>query len=69
MNDSENTEACGRCSMSTVVDATETNKNPFSEERIEIAEHKLRWVSPSAWLTGIRNRLDHWAWRLMSDNG
>jgi hypothetical protein len=54
--------------MSTVVDATETNKNPFHEERIEIAEHKLRWVSPSAWLTGIRTRLDDWAWRLMSDN-
>jgi hypothetical protein len=66
------TEYCGRCSMSSVVDLTERDRDdeeraardPFGEARIEVDESELRAVSPSAWLEGVRKRLDEFATRL-----
>ena len=59
------TETCGRCGMSTVVDATgEADSEPFGEERIEVADTEARAVSPAAWLGGVKNRLDDIATRL-----
>lgn len=55
-------EACGRCSMSTVVDATETDdeagRDPFGDERIELDDADLRRASPSAWLGSVVSKLD-----------
>ncbi|WP_181691099.1 hypothetical protein [Natronomonas sp. LN261] len=56
----EKTEACGRCSMTTVVDAAvdSEERNPFGEKRIEVDEAEFRRVSPAAWLAGLGHRLD-----------
>jgi hypothetical protein len=65
------TEACGRCGVSTVVDvASETGddadaaRDPFAGDRIELDERELRAVSPGAWLGRIKRRLDEYATRL-----
>lgn len=66
------TEACGRCGMSTVVDvASETGdgdddheRDPFAGDRIELEERQLRAVSPGAWLGRVKRRLDEYATRL-----
>ena len=58
MRTNGNAESCGRCSMSTVVDATETDGDPFEGERIEIDDDSLRRVSPGAWLEGVAGWLD-----------
>jgi hypothetical protein len=55
------TEACGRCGMSSVVDAAcdgEDAADPFGDARIEVDERELRAVSPAAWLAGVRARID-----------
>ncbi|MES3516769.1 MAG: hypothetical protein PPP58_03790 [Natronomonas sp.] len=53
------TEACGRCSMSTVVDAAvEEEHDPFGEERIEVDEEEFSRVSPAVWLNRISGRID-----------
>ena len=61
------TEYCGRCAMSSVVDASqsgddaddaEAETDPFGSARIELDDAQLRAVSPSAWLSGLRERLD-----------
>lgn len=65
-------EACGRCAMSTVTDATAEGKSddeqaaadPFSGSHIELSETELRSVSPSAWFAGAKHRLDEIATRL-----
>jgi hypothetical protein len=56
----DKTEACGRCSMTTVVDAAveEGDHDPFGEERIEVDESEFRRVSPAVWLSGIGRRLN-----------
>jgi len=67
------TEYCGRCSMSSVVDLTDHGRDdeeraardPFGEARIEVDESELRAVSPSAWLEGVRDRLDEFAARVI----
>lgn len=66
------TESCGRCAMSSVVDITETSgddadrpdRDPFGDARIEVDDAHLRAVSPSAWLGGLKRRLDEVATRL-----
>jgi hypothetical protein len=65
------TEACGRCAMSSVVgvsqdgdDGESRSRDPFGEARIEVDEDQLRAVSPGAWLGGIKRRLDEYATRL-----
>ena len=56
----DKTEACGRCSMTTVVDAAveEADHDPFADERIEVDESAFRRVSPAAWLSGVGRRLN-----------
>ncbi|MFB9825307.1 hypothetical protein [Halobaculum roseum] len=56
-------EACGRCSMTTVVDATEdgegvADRDPFGDDRIELDADELRRTSPTAWLGGVVSALD-----------
>jgi hypothetical protein len=71
--DGKRTEACGRCAMSTVIDATgagkdgdeRSDRDPFAGARIEIDESGLRAVSPAAWLGGIKGRLDEAMSRLV----
>ncbi|KTG11676.1 hypothetical protein AUR64_00345 [Haloprofundus marisrubri] len=66
------TEACGRCSMSSVVSvATEGSdeeenerRSPFSGARIELDDEELRRASPSAWFESTRRRLDSIATKL-----
>lgn len=62
------TEYCGRCAMSSVVDVTddgdETARDPFGDARIEVDDAELRALSPSAWLAGVKQRLDDVATRL-----
>ncbi len=65
------TEACGRCAMSSVVSLSQDgdddesgSRDPFGEARIEVDERELRAVSPSAWLGGVKQWLDDTATRL-----
>lgn len=60
-------EACGRCSMSTVVDAVDeegAERDPIGDERIEVDESDLRRISPAAWMGRLTRRLDGIARRL-----
>jgi len=62
-------EACGRCSMSTVVDAAEdgedaADRDPFGDERIEVDDDALRIASPAAWLGRVASTVDEVATRL-----
>lgn len=61
------TEACGRCSMTSMVDVANTDKDeaeraardPFAGDRIEIAEEELRAVvRPQLLLGRVKDRLD-----------
>lgn len=69
----KDTEACGRCSVSTVVDAAGntadgegTAQNPFDGECIEVDEDDLRSVVRHEVLTQrIKGRLDDLATRLI----
>ena len=66
------TEACGRCSMSTVVDAVNSDRppeertehDPFGDERIEVDESEIRRVSPAGWLADTKEKLDAVARRI-----
>lgn len=64
----DKTEACGRCAMSSVIgasdDGTREERNPFAGDRIELSDRELRAVSPSAWLGGLKSRIDELATRL-----
>jgi hypothetical protein len=59
-------EACGRCSMSTVVGAVNggrgpeerAERDPFAGERIEVEESSIRRVSPGGALSDLKARLD-----------
>jgi len=58
-------EACGRCSMSTVVGAVaddqsadeRAERDPFAGERIEVDESALRRASPAGFLGEVKDRL------------
>lgn len=60
------TEACGRCSMTVVVDAigdeegeeSDDSRNPFSGARIEVDNDELDRISPGAWTSRISSRID-----------
>jgi hypothetical protein len=66
------TEACGRCAMSSVVGVTASDddegrraeRDPYAGDRIEVDENQLRAVSPAAWLGRVKRRLDDYATRL-----
>jgi hypothetical protein len=62
-------EACGRCSMTSVVDVAETDgeggANPFDGDRIEVSEAAVRKAAfPAVWLGRAKTRLDQLATRL-----
>lgn len=67
------TEACGRCSVSTVVDAARSDDdgewtvaNPFDDECIELEDAQLRSVVRHEVLLGrVKDRLDDMATRLI----
>lgn len=70
---SKRTESCGRCSVTTVLDATEAvddgddggGRNPFDGPRIELPADELRRTSVVAvWLGRLKARLDAAAYRL-----
>ena len=71
-NSGGRTEACGRCSMSTVVDAVNGDRDsderaehdPFGEARIEVDEDEVRRISPAGWLADRKAELDALARRL-----
>ena len=67
MSDEEtHAEACGRCSMSTVVGAVNEGKDPeertkhdpFAGGRIEVDESAIRRVSPAGFLGDLKKRVD-----------
>ncbi|WP_410766193.1 hypothetical protein [Haloferax sp. DFSO60] len=59
-------EACGRCSLTTVVDATANERmDPFDGDRIELDDGELRRTSPAAWFEGLSARLDALAERVI----
>lgn len=67
MSDDEiQAEACGRCSMSTVVGAVSgeqdseerAQRDPFAGERIEVDESSFRRVSPGGFLSDLKERVD-----------
>lgn len=60
------TEACGRCSMTSVVDAAveDEDRDPFGDERIEVEDTEFRRISPAVWIGKIGGRLDDIVQRL-----
>ncbi|AGB30974.1 hypothetical protein C488_02605 [Natrinema pellirubrum DSM 15624] len=69
---SKRTEACGRCSMSTVVDVASSDeddgddaRDPFGEDAIEVDDETLRRVSPGAWIGRVTDRIDDLGHRLI----
>jgi len=64
----KDTEACGRCAMSSVVSVTEgagdEERDPYADARIEVDEKRLRAVSPGAWFGRVKRRLNDYAARL-----
>lgn len=60
----KNTEACGRCSVTSVVDMTD-GRDPYGENRIEVEESEIRRLSMhhvaagrvKAWLDSAGDRL------------
>jgi len=63
MAEKQPTEACGRCSMTTVVDAVDATsddspRDPFEDARIEVKESDVRRVSPVAWMQTATARLN-----------
>lgn len=65
----QKSEACGRCSMTTVVDAVgdeegRAERDPFAGDRIEVDEDEMRRITPGAWLGGITDRLNSVATKL-----
>ncbi|QLG48522.1 hypothetical protein [Natrinema halophilum] len=73
------TEACGRCSMSAVVDVASSGeggddadggdeqggRDPFGEAAIEVDDETLRRVSPAAWAGRVTDRVDDIGRRLI----
>lgn len=59
------TEACGRCSITTVIDATDADRDLLGEDRIEIEEREMRRLSAhhvvasraKGWLDDLGERL------------
>ena len=56
------TEACGRCSMTVVVDAVDEENggrnDPFGDDRIEVEERQLERASPEAWFGRVSARIN-----------
>lgn len=54
-------ESCGRCAMSSASGLIDDPEDPFDGPRIEVDDDEARRVSPAAWLSGVKNRIDAWA--------
>lgn len=58
----KDTEACGRCSMTVVVDAVDDEEtgreDPFGDDRIEVEERQLERASPEAWFGRVSSRIN-----------
>jgi hypothetical protein len=62
----DKTEACGRCTMTTVIDTVDDGggRNPFDGDRIEVEESEMRSAARHVVLAGrLKDRLDAWASR------
>lgn len=61
----KDTEACGRCSMTSVVEMADedgTGRDLFGENRIEVDESELRLAAfPTVLLSKVKGRLDEFA--------
>lgn len=62
----KDTEACGRCSMTSVVEMADDEegerRDPFGEDRIEVSESDLRKASfPAVYLSRLKAKLDAFA--------
>ncbi|PSQ45156.1 hypothetical protein BRD17_02150 [Halobacteriales archaeon SW_7_68_16] len=66
--DSNRPEACGRCSMTSVVEMTDddgADRDPFGDERIEVSESEMRVAAAPAVMAGkIKRKLDEFATRV-----
>lgn len=68
--DSDEREACGRCSMTSVTSMIQEDEgssapDPFGEERIEVDEDEMRTVSPHVVALGsLKRRIDEVATKL-----
>ena len=51
-------EACGRCAMSSVAEVMDDRHDPFDGERIELEETTLRKVSPGVVVGRVKRRID-----------
>ncbi|WP_226022318.1 hypothetical protein [Halomicrobium salinisoli] len=64
----KDTEACGRCSMTVVVDAVDEEeaggRDPFGDDRIEVDEREMQRASPDAWVARVSSRIDDAVTRL-----
>lgn len=47
--------------MSATTGLFDDPADPYEGDRIEVAEDEARTVSPAAWLSGVKSRLDAWA--------
>ncbi|WP_435126412.1 hypothetical protein [Halobaculum sp. D14] len=61
------TEACGRCAMSSTAGLVDGDADPFDGDRIELSDREARAASPAAWLGGVVSRLDGWVESLTYD--
>ncbi len=68
----KNTESCGRCAMSSVVDTVasgdedeQADRDPFGDAAIEIDEETLHRISPAAWASRVTSRIDTAAQRVI----
>jgi hypothetical protein len=66
--DSNRSEACGRCSMTSVVEMSEEEgggRDPFGDERIEVSESEMRVAAAPVVLAGrVKRKLDEFATRV-----
>ncbi|WP_266079352.1 hypothetical protein [Haladaptatus caseinilyticus] len=65
------TEACGRCGLSSVIDATSDGepRDVYGEDRIEVSESEMRAVSRHTEFFGkAKNKLNAFAERVTYGN-
>jgi hypothetical protein len=70
--DSDESEACGRCAMSSVVDVANSTsesdggpRDPYGDERIEVSESEMRKAAAPVVVAGrVKRKLNEIATRL-----
>jgi len=58
MTEQRGSERCGRCSMTSVVDATGDGRGLEDEAWITLEDRQLRRASPGAWVAPVVRWLD-----------